>query len=143
MRFSESEGHKVVSTSTAETVGKVSGFVVDPATRAVCALEVKKATSGDVLPWAHVIAFGADAVTVTGPESISQADEAVAALRGKDHRLIGKRVLSTEGDDLGEVTDVAFDGNTGMLIRLEMGTAEVSGVRLRGVGSYAVVVTAE
>ena len=35
MRFSDLHGRKLVSTSTADTVGKVSGFLLDPATRTV------------------------------------------------------------------------------------------------------------
>ena len=143
MRFSEADGHKIVSTSTAGTVGKVSGFVVDPATRSVRALEVRKADSGDVLLWSRVTRFGPDAVTVAGPDAITEADEDVTRMRGKDHQLVGKRVLSTEGDELGTVTDVVFDGDSGAVNLLELGEVEVAGVRLRGVGSYAVVVTAE
>lgn len=61
MLFSEGDGRKIVSTATAETVGRVKGFVVDPATRSVLALQVKKGESGDTLRWSEVIAFGADA----------------------------------------------------------------------------------
>ena len=67
MRFSEAKGRKVVSTATAETVGRVDGFVVDPRSRTVLALKVKKAASGDVLPWRQVESFGTDAVTVVSP----------------------------------------------------------------------------
>ncbi len=49
MRFSEATGHKIVSTSTAATIGRVDGFVVDPAHRTVLALQVGKADSGDTL----------------------------------------------------------------------------------------------
>lgn len=143
MRFSDAEGRKVVSTSTAETVGKVSGFVVDPAIRAVLALQVRKAESGDTLPWPRVVAFGSDAVTVETREAITEADDAVTALLGKDHRLVGKRVLSTAGDELGTVTDVEFDGRSGAVTVLVLAGGEIAGVRLRGVGSYAVVVAAE
>jgi sporulation protein YlmC with PRC-barrel domain len=50
---------------------------------------------------------------------------------------------STAGDELGTVTDVEFDGGSGSVTRLRLDDHEVAGVRLRGVGSYAVVVTAE
>ncbi len=143
MRFSEAMGRKVVSTSTADTVGKVDGFVVDPSTRTVLALEVHKAESGDVLRWADVGSFGVDAVTVVADDAITEADDQVTALLGKDHRLVGKRVLSTEGDELGKVEDVEFEPGSGAVTLLVLDRGEVAGVRLRGVGSYAVVVTAE
>ena len=64
MRFSEAKGHKVVSTDSAETVGKVAGFVVDPRSASVVALSLKKTGDhGTTLPWTGITAFGPDAVT--------------------------------------------------------------------------------
>ncbi len=143
MRFSQAKGRKVVSTSTAETVGRIDGFVVDPRARAVLALQVGKADSGDTLRWERVVGFGADAVTVADAEGITDADVDVSALTGKDHRVVGKRVLSTAGDELGTVVDVEFDDTSGVVTQLVLDEGVVAGVRLRGVGSYAVVVTAE
>jgi uncharacterized protein YrrD len=141
--FSEAKGRQVVSTSTADTVGKVHELVVDPATRSVLALELKKTASGDTLRYTDITAFGEDAVTVAGADAITEAGEDVAALLGKDHHLIGKRVLSSAGDDLGKVTDVEFAAESGRVTALHLESSEVSGQRLLGVGSYAVVVAAE
>ncbi|MGI9004302.1 MAG: PRC-barrel domain-containing protein [Pseudonocardia sp.] len=143
MRFSEAKGRKVVSTSTADAVGKVDEFVVDPKAQAVLALVLAKTDSGHTLRWVDIAAFGTDAVTVTGADKITEADEDVAALTGKDHRLLGKRVLSTAGDELGKVSDVEFDGESGAVTSLVLDEGEVAGTRLVGVGSYAVVVMAE
>ena len=61
----------------------------------------------------------------------------------KHHRMLGKRVFSTGGDELGKVDDVEFDPDTGTITALFLAGGEVAGVRLIGVGSYAVVVQAE
>lgn len=143
MRFSDATGRKVVSTSTAETVGKVDGFVVDPKSRAVLAVQVKRSRGGDTLAWSDITAFGADAVTVTDTDKLADAADAVAALSGKDHHLVGKRVLSTTGDELGKVDDIDFDPESGTLTTLFLADTEVAGARLVGVGSYAVVVRTE
>ena len=143
MRFSDATGRKVVSTSTAETVGKIDGFVVDPKSRAVLAVQVKKSHRGDTLAWSDITAFGADAVTVTDTDQLADAGDAVVALSGKDHHLVGKRVLSTTGDELGKVDDIEFDPESGTLTTLFLADTEVAGARLVGVGSYAVVVCAE
>jgi sporulation protein YlmC with PRC-barrel domain len=141
MLFSEARGRKVVSSSTATTVGKVSRFIVDPATRAVVGVELKKAEHGDTLRWSDITAFGADAVTVTGPDRIGDGGESVRALSGKAHRVLGKRVLTSTGDELGKVTDVDFDPVSGVLTALLVDNgSEVEAGRLLGVGSYAVVV---
>jgi sporulation protein YlmC with PRC-barrel domain len=146
MLFSEAKGHKVVSSSTAETVAKVSGFVVDPATRSVVAVKVRKSQNGDLLRWSDLLAFGADAVTVTDASRIGDGGPAVQALTGKSHAILGKRVLTSGGDELGKVHDVDFDPETGTLTSLLLAKggsrepADVAGARLLGVGSYAVVV---
>lgn len=145
MRFSEAQGRKVVSTTTAETLGQIDGFVVDPADGHVVALEVRSRQDGDLVRWPAIRSFGADAVTVDSPDALTTADEPVTALRGKDHDLIGKRVLTTDGDERGAVVDVDFDPGTGAVVRLLLGdeSNDVPGNLLLGVGSYAVVVGVE
>ena len=144
MRFSEAKGHKVVSTSTAATVGKVKGFVVDPATRSVHALRLRKTEDGKVLLWSAMTAFGADAVTVADAGAIVEDAESVTALTGKEHDVLGKRVLTSAGDQLGEVHDVDFDPETGTISALVLKDADdVEGARLIGIGGYAVVVRAQ
>ncbi len=138
--FSDANGRKVVSTSTAETVGKIDGFVVDPVTRSVIALEIKKADTGDVLLWHDIEGFGDDAVTVTGADKIVDATPEVDALQGKDHELKGKRVLTTSGLELGKVKDVDFDAQTGAITLITLKGHEIPGSALAGVGSYAVVI---
>jgi len=143
MRFSEALGRQVVSTSTAETVGVVDEFVVDPRRRAVVALSLKKTDGGDTLLWTDIAAFGSDAVTVTSADKIVAAAPAIIALSGKDHRLVGRRVLTSSGDDIGTVDDVEFDADTGAITSLLLAAGDVAGARLVGVGSYAVVVRAK
>lgn len=143
MRFSDATGRKVVSTATAATVGKIDGFVVDPKSRAVLAVHVKKSAGGGILAWSDITAFGADAVTVADTDPLTDAGDDVAALSGKDHQLVGKRVLSTTGDELGKVDDIEFDPESGALTTLLLAETDVAGARLVGVGSYAVVVSAE
>jgi sporulation protein YlmC with PRC-barrel domain len=143
MLFSEGTGQQVVSTETAQTVGKVKHFVVDPVRRQVVALTLKKTDHGDTLRWTDLTAFGADAVTVTSADKITEMPEDVAHLATKDRRLLGRRVLTVEGDEIGSVDDVEFDPATGAVINLIVKDAQIPGVRLVGAGTYAVVVTVD
>jgi len=140
MLFSDASGRKIVSTGTAENVGWIDDFVVDPEVCSVVALKVKKADQGDILAWKRITAFGADALTVPGADAIGDADDTVAALADKHKRLMGKRVLDTFGEDLGPVTDVEFDPKSGRLITLTLKTGSIAGERLLAVGTYATVV---
>ncbi len=49
MLYSDLKGRKLVDTSTADTVGKVDGFLLDPSSRTVAALEFKKTDSGSTV----------------------------------------------------------------------------------------------
>jgi len=142
MLFSEASGRKVVSTATAETVGQIAEFVIDPQSHTVIALTLKKADRGDTVLWGNLTAFGADAVTVSDVEMISEANDAVADLSGKAQRVLGKRVLTTGGEDLGQVADVDFDPDTGVITALTLPSGPIAGERLIGIGSYAAVVRA-
>ncbi|QHE72750.1 PRC-barrel domain-containing protein [Rhodococcus sp. WAY2] len=97
MRFSAAVGRQVVGSDAADTIGQVAGFVVDPAVRRVVAVQVKKPGEGTMVPWANIGTFGDDAVIVGGPDAVGEPDAAIAALTGRDHTLIGKRVLTTAG----------------------------------------------
>ncbi|QCB50420.1 hypothetical protein E5720_04625 [Rhodococcus sp. PAMC28707] len=142
MLFSESTGRKVVSTSTADTVGTIAGFFIDPHNRTVAGVHIKKAKSGNALAWSGISAFGIDAVTVGSSDAIVDADDeaSLSALEGKTHNVVGKRVLSTGGVELGKVDDVDFDPETGAITSLIVGAQQIEGRALIGVGSYAVII---
>lgn len=140
MLFSASKKHKVVSTSTAQTVAKVTGFVVDVPNRQVVAVTVKGTKAGDVIEWPAITAFGVDAVTIDSEGAITTSSGTVRELAAKDHRIMGKLVLSADGDARGKVTDAEFDGTTGQISFIMVDGAPVAGDRLVGLGRYAVVV---
>lgn len=140
MRFTDVHKRKIVSTGSAETVGRVSELLVDPGHRSVAGLVCSKTKHGSVIPWGSLTAVGDDAITISDDDKIVEPEGRLAELQGKAHRLLGKRVLSAGGDVLGEVDDVDFDPESGRVLTLLLDTGEVPGVRLVGVGSYAVVV---
>lgn len=142
MQWSQLKGRKVVSTSTADRVGKLDGFVLDPATRSVVALRLKKTDAGSVVRWADLAAVGSDAITVADASVVVEPDDELAALAGKRGAVLKKLVLDDDGRALGKVTDVDLDPETGALRELVLDGAAVPGERLLGVGSYAVVVRA-
>jgi sporulation protein YlmC with PRC-barrel domain len=143
MLFSATRHHKVVATNTAETVGKVDAFLVDPAEHRIVALGLTKTPGvGTILPWPAVKGFGADAVTVAGADALVPPDAQTERLSGKHHVLLKKRVLDTTGTGRGSVRDVEFDGTTGVITSLVLDAESIPGDRLIGIGSYAVVVRA-
>jgi sporulation protein YlmC with PRC-barrel domain len=143
MQWSQLKGRKVVSTATADRVGKVSGFLLDPATRSVVGLVLKKTETGSVVRWSDLVAVGSDAVTVADASVVVEPDEALEALAAKRGTVLKKLVLDVDGRAIGTVTDLDLDPETGVVRELVLDERTVSGERLLGVGSYAVVVRAD
>jgi sporulation protein YlmC with PRC-barrel domain len=141
MLFSEAKGRGVMSTDTATTVGTVDGFLVDPPSARVVALRLKKTSgSGDTLHWEDLTSFGTDHVTVSSADVISAARGRAAELHAKSTDLVGKRILTDAGDEIGTVTDVDFDPGNGAVVSLITSQDSIYGSRLVGCGSYAVIV---
>jgi sporulation protein YlmC with PRC-barrel domain len=143
MRFSDIDGNPVMDTTSALTVGRVGSLVVDPKSRRVVALGVKKSKGhGDTLLWDAMQAIGPDAVTVDSPDRLTDPPAALEQQAKVDVRLIGHRVITDHGRELGTVRDVEFDPSDGTVVTLMLKDVFVDGERLLGIGSYAVVVRA-
>ena len=143
MRFRDAHGRKVVTTDTAETIGRVDGYVVNPASRSVVALRLGKVRGERAyLSWSDLQAFGPDAVTIDSAARLrNSADESEERAASKELQLIGKLVLSESGAALGKVADADFDGASGTITAVELeGGSSIAGERIIGLGSYAVVV---
>jgi sporulation protein YlmC with PRC-barrel domain len=141
MLFSEAKGRGVMSTDTATRAGTVDGFVVDAPSARVVALRLKKTPgSGDTLHWEDLTSFGTDHVTVRSADVISAARGRAAELDAKSAELVGKRILTDAGDEIGTVTDVDFNPDNGAVVSLITSQDTIYGSRLVGCGSYAVIV---
>jgi uncharacterized protein YrrD len=144
MLFSQARKRTVVNTTTATRVARVDGFVVLPGPARVALLRLGKVSgAGTLLAWEDLQGFGPDAVTVATDAVIRPARDAVEQrAEDNDLEIIGKRVLTERGMELGPVTDVDFDPETGAVTSLITKAETIAGARLIGLGSYAVVVSA-
>jgi sporulation protein YlmC with PRC-barrel domain len=140
-RFAAVSGRKVVSRTSAEELGKLAHVVVDIKRRRVASLVVGTGRKAMLIVWEQVSGFGPDAVMVADESALQPPsdDHEHAAADGK-LELIGKRALSDIGDDLGTVTDVVFDPETGSIESIIVGDREEAAVSLLGAGSFAVIV---
>ncbi|GAA0611069.1 hypothetical protein GCM10009547_11380 [Sporichthya brevicatena] len=66
-------------------------------------------TRGDALPIAAVHGIGDAAVVVAGAHVLVPVDDVVDAAERRGNNVLADRVLTEEGADLGEVTDVLLD----------------------------------
>lgn len=143
MRWQQTIGKNVIDTSTAESIGKVDGLILDPAeSRIVGVLMANKVVSWSDMGSADGAGVGKDAATMNGTGAMREASSDLErrTFEGAANP-IKKRVISEEGFELGTVGDIDFDGRTGEVRELILGDDEVAGSRLIGIGSYAVMVS--
>ncbi|MFI6087683.1 PRC-barrel domain-containing protein [Streptomyces sp. NPDC051218] len=143
MLLSQVLGHPVISAEDARPVGQMAGAGIDPRTRRITELYLRDAKNGgDSVPWSQVRGMGPDAVIVdTGTAAATEAGGGGSHSRAHK-RLLGKRVLTEYGEDIGTLTEVTFDPETGSIGDLYVGREQVPGSRLVGLGSYALVLGA-
>jgi uncharacterized protein YrrD len=136
-------GRPVLSRASAEELGEVRHFVTDAAERRIADVVVRNGRSDALVPWAAITGFGPDAVLVEDASSLrapeSDADKADVAGRRDP---LGKVLLNDQGNSAGDVTDLEFDESSGALHSVRVKDLTVEASRVRGVGSYAVVVHA-
>jgi sporulation protein YlmC with PRC-barrel domain len=138
--FLGSVGRKVVSRSSAKELGSVSHLLVDARQRRIGAVVIGRGKKAQLVEWAQLSGFGPDAVMVVDEGALRPPsdDRERAAAEGK-LELVGKRALSERGNELGELDDVTFDADTGVLEDLLIGARRVHAGSLLGSGSYAAV----
>jgi sporulation protein YlmC with PRC-barrel domain len=137
-------GQPVIARDTADRVGTLDGIVLDPETGKVTALQLGVNKSSRFIRWDDISAIGSDAIMVSNADSARGAqgsleERAAAGIAS----LLDKRVLDDRGDQLGTVDDLELDETTGTISGLRVGDQQVAGQRLIGIGSYAIVATAE
>jgi uncharacterized protein YrrD len=139
MLLSDIRNRRIMATGTATTVGKVVDIVVDARNSVVTAIRAERTSGGDTLHWTDITRFGSDAVMVGSPDAVGAPAGRTAEILAGDHELVGKRLLTDAGDELGTVTDIAFDEDDGRVTAIRTADGSVSG-SLLGCGRYAVVV---
>jgi sporulation protein YlmC with PRC-barrel domain len=141
--FAAASGRKVVSRTSAEELGEVAHIVVDVKRMRVASLVVGKGRKAHLVAWEDVSGFGPDAVMVANESALLEPrdDHERAATTGK-LELIGKRALSDTGTDLGPISDITFDPETGTLETLVLGDREEPAASLLGAGSFAAIIQA-
>lgn len=143
MLFTETRGRPVMNTSTATTEGKISHPLVDPHTSRVVGFALSK-THGkaNTLHWEDLRHFGPDAVTVDSADAVAEPRGRAAELSAKHMEILGKRVLTDQGDELGEVDDLHFDPDSGEVVALVTAAGPLEAERMIGLGSYALIIKA-
>lgn len=139
-RFAAASGRAVISRSTAEELGKLAHIVIDVKRGQVASLVVGKGRKALLIAWAQVSGFGPDAVMIADETALQEPrDDRERAAADGNLEFVGKRALSDAGNDLGTVTDVVFDPDSGTIESIVVGDHEQPVASLLGAGSFAVI----
>lgn len=140
MLLSEALGRLVINAADARQVGTVARVVIDAHTAHITALCLQAMKDGgDVIAWQNVQAIGPDAVIVDAAQFMQLSPDEACVHRG----LLNKRILTEEGEEIGTMTDLAFDPASGHIEELHTSKGQFPGQRILGLGTYALIVQAD
>lgn len=108
-------GEDAVSKESAETLGSVSGVVLDVSSRKITVLQVGKGRKAKVVSWDAISGVGEAAVIVEDDDALRDPNEREQRYVGGDVEVIGGLVLSDLGNADGSVVDVEYDEHTGAI----------------------------
>lgn len=113
-------GRPVIIHNTTETIAQVIDLLFDHTTNQTVAFMVNKGgrrQATQVLPWGGIHAVNADAVVTRSHKMIVRADQIFEIKRIMERERLAKgiRIMTTNGRDLGTVTDFYFGVRTGAI----------------------------
>ncbi len=153
-RYEFVKGLPVMTMAEGKQIGKIDDLVVDPESKTVSWLRLH---SGGMLGgerlWVSTEAVhgvGEDAVTINAEADVrtpADAPEAVALIKAK-RELIGGKVITENGERVGEVRDYEFDPETFAITSLSVPpgmnvvgeTLTITGDKLLTIGEDVIVV---
>lgn len=109
-------GHSVIQIETGKRLGEVREILFDPDGVRVLGLVLSPGgwfDGGKAVPFDSVRSFGPDAVVVEDEPIEVKSLPGCESGVGQQRDLVGKRLLSEQGRDLGTLDDVIFDAGTG------------------------------
>lgn len=158
-RYEFVKGLPVITLAEGKQVGKVDDLVVDPDRKAVGWLRLHSGGMGMLggeRLWVAAEAIhgvGEDAVTIKAEADArapADAPEAIALVKAR-REVIGNKVITEDGERLGEVRDYEFDPGTFALISLAVPPAmnavgeslTIAGDKVLTIGEDVIVVTTD
>lgn len=129
MRAAEINGRPVVTLDTAEDIAEVRDVVFSHSHGELSGFTLNKrgwlaGPRKEELAWADVAALGPDAVMVASAEALRRPGDDGGVAAGGGDSVIGGRVITDDGNELGEVTD--------LVVSVDDGAAQVVGYEIGG-----------
>lgn len=121
-------GMPIISSESGQQIGKVSDVVVDPKKQEISAFLVgsDNPQQAQALPFKEVTEIVSNTVFVKNQQAIKPAQQAVKLEQqnGTASKLTQQKVVSKEGQELGQVVDFYFDPTKGKVKQVEYKTGQ-------------------
>lgn len=128
-------GLKVVTLEDGTQIGTVKDIIYDPGSHEVRALLLEAAglfSEAKVVLIDNIHSIGQDAVTIMSGDMVTNASEApgpVSVITEDNQYLTKTHIVTEDGNDLGQVTDIYFDPHTGKVSELEVSQGLIKNVQ--------------
>jgi uncharacterized protein YrrD len=128
-------GLKVISLENGKLINKVDEIVYDPKENNVKALVVDQGgwfADTKIVLYQDIKSIGQDAVVIDSEDVIKKASdvqENITHIVKDDNYLTTNRVMTENGTDLGQVSDVVFDKENGHVVELEITQGTVDNIK--------------
>lgn len=128
-------GKKILTEESGEQIDTVKDIIYDPTQHKVRALLVKEGgwfSDAKIIPMDEVNSIGKDAVMVSNKDVIRDASEIsdrISHIAKDDTYLTKTKIVTQEGNELGEVSDIVFDAATGKVSEFEVSQGAIRNIR--------------
>lgn len=147
-KVSELLGRNVVSMAGGEKVGTVKDILIDTDSLTATALLIAGESGRGGLPFAEILAFGPDAITVEDTKSVFWASATKPGPGREAAEIKGLTVLNAAGVEIGTVHDIELVGNrvhslevrSGGVFGIGASDAAVTNHSIRNIGPKLVTV---
>jgi uncharacterized protein YrrD len=116
----------VISRDSGEKIDNVEDVVYDPNTNQIVALLVDKGgwfDNAKIIKYEDVYSIGHDAVlvkSIKARQNAAKVSSTLSRIAKSDTHLSQTHIITEDGDDLGRVTDILFDFQTGQVQEFEV-----------------------
>lgn len=117
-RGKEIIGLPIIDLSTGQRVAEVKDLLCDKEEQRIAALLIDKGNllrKSKIIAWENIYSVGHDAVTITSTSVIKPLGK-MPLTQANGNRYLGKQVLTTSGQYLGRVDDVALNAIDGRIV---------------------------
>ncbi|HVM31139.1 MAG TPA: PRC-barrel domain-containing protein [Candidatus Limnocylindrales bacterium] len=144
IRLSQLVGQRVIAKGSGAQLGSIRHVLLDPQRGSITFAHLVTAEGRQlIMAWSSVTEVGVDGVFVHGGEVARPAEgEQEKRLVGGELELLGKSVLTDEGDSLGELEDIELDELSGRVARLHVPGQAVTVGRFVTLGPDAIIIAA-